>query len=288
MRPSIPLLALGLGLMLATSPRHVAAQSTQHVLHTQLLRGDDELARADDWISKLAEARARRQSLERWGVPVVLGGMAAIAGASAAVLDVKDSSRAMFGASAALAVGGMIPSILRPDPERGRWLAAGASASAAAYGAAVVLDSIDHDSCTGFCGNERPAGWLGGALMMQSVLLVPMAFVDRGPSLLELQRYRDLPEAERPKAARRLLARIDRAERKAAAISMSVGLLSSFVFAAGAAAIHDADDRRPVLVLGGLTLGIATITGLAALLKTTRLERFTAGKSPRATERILW
>lgn len=241
----------------------------------------------DLWIERLTATRARRQRVDRIGAPVLLGTAAALGLASALTPDLADETRIMFAGSALLAGGAMIPAMLARPEHRARWLAGGGSAFAVAFGVAGILET-QHLDCTGWCGNEKALGWLSGALVTQGLLLLPLAFVDRGPSLSELDAYAALPAQQRAVQAKKLLARIDRAERKAVAVSLSMSLVSTAVFGAGAAWVQDRDQQVPILALGGATLAIGTVTALVALLRPSRLERFAEGRVPMPFERILW
>lgn len=242
----------------------------------------------DLWIARMTETRERRQRMESWGAPLLLGGAALVGAAAAALPDLTDETRLVFAGSALLAVGALVPSLTSAPPQKARWLAAGGAAFLAAFGAAGVAQSLSLDDCRGWCGNERAVGWLGGALFTQGVLLFPLAFVDRGPSLKQLEDYAGLPARERAVLGRKLLARIDRAERKVAAISVALGLVSSAVFAAGAATVRDRDEQVPLLALGGATLAITAATSLTGLLRKSRLERLSLGERPSSVERVLW
>lgn len=242
----------------------------------------------DLWIARMTEMRERRQRVDSWGVPLMLGSAALLGAAAAAAPDIADETRLVFAGSALLAAGAFVPSLLSGPPNKARWLAIGGSAFATAFGAAGIVQAQSLDSCTGWCGNEKAVGWLGGALLTQGVLLLPLAFVDRGPSLTQLEQYSALPASERGVIGRKLLARIDRAERRAAAVTIAMGLVSSVVFAAGAIAVRDHDERVPLLGLGGATLATTTISTLAALLRKSRLERLALGERPNTVERVLW
>lgn len=279
----LPLLLLGSrAAAQAPLPRHATVLSIGG-------HGDvSDVPLTDLWIARMAETRARRLSLDRWGAPLLLGGAALIGAASAALPDLADETRIVFAGSALLAAGAMVPAILAAPPHKARWLAAGGAAFAAAFGAAGVAQSLSLDNCSGWCGNEKAVGWLGGALFSQAVVLFPLAFVDPGPSLEQLEAYSALPAAERAVVGRKLLARIDRAERKATAIALALGFVGTAVFAAGAVTVRDEDERVPLLALGGATLASTTISTMVGLLRKSRLERLSLGERPGSTERVLW
>jgi hypothetical protein len=181
----------------------------------------------------------------------------------------------------------IVPAALASPPNKPRWLALGGFAWATAVGTAGLLSARDLDSCHGWCGNEKAVGWLSAALL-PSALLLELAFIDRGPTLKELQAYHQLPLEVRPIAARKLLARIDRAERKTFAIQLAIDVMTAGILAAGTAVVQGHDERVVIVGFLGATLCVDAITMLASLLKPTRLEQLSLGRRPSANETVFW
>lgn len=249
-----------------------------------------QLALADRWVDSMREMRARRQRLDTWIIPTLLGSAAVVGAATALLPGLSPEARYVTGASGLLAAAAMVPAILERPPQKARWFAIGGGLFAAAFGAAGFVESFHQKNrdCTGYCFNEKSIGWLGGAFFAQGLALIPLAFTDRGPSLQELNDYRSLPANERPVAARKLLARVDRAERKAMLLMMINGMIGVGVFGAGAVFADNRAQRSTLLGFAGFTLGTNTLTLIATLLQKSRLERMSFSEPPEEVERVLW
>jgi hypothetical protein len=243
----------------------------------------------DEWVLRMTEARARREHNARWAVPLMLGGAAAL-GAAFAVLppDISDTARLLFGASALLPAALIIPAVLASPPNKSRWLALGGFLFSATFSAAGLVLAADLDDCSGWCGNEKAVGWLSAGFL-PTMLLGALAFVDRGPTLRELENYARLPPGEsRAVTGRKLIARIDRAERKALAIEAAIDLLALGILATGAAVVQDDSEQKWLLGFGGAGFGIHSITTFITLLSPTRLEKLALGRRPTTRERVFW
>jgi hypothetical protein len=242
----------------------------------------------DQWVQRMTEARAMREQKARWAVPLMLG----IAGATAAPFiflpDQNTTSQALFIASTALPIALIIPAVLASPPNKSRWLALGGFLFSAAFSGAGLALAANQDDCNGWCGNEKAVGWLSAGFL-PTMLLGALAFVDRGPTLQELQDYAHLPPGDsRVVMGRKLIARIDRAERKALAIEAAIDLMALGILATGAALVQDDSEQKWLLGFGGAGFGIHCITTFATLLSPTRLERLSMGQAPAARERVFW
>jgi hypothetical protein len=293
------LLALCLSLVAFTtlsSPSRGRAESplpaAPTVLSLSSHGADAELGVSDLWVTRMTETRLRRQRLEHWAVPSLLG-LAAAAGASTALTKgLSTEARIVAAGSAAIALGAMFPPIFSKPENRARWFAIGGGLFAMAFGASGFVDAITkrNKDCHGYCYNESWVGWAGGAFFAQGVSLLPLAFVERGPSVDELKAYKSLPAAERATAARRLIARIDRAERKAIMAQFSINMIGLALFTTGAILMKDGrrTDRAVLSGLAGFTFGTETLTHLGRLFGKTRLERLSLGEAPDEVERVFW
>lgn len=242
----------------------------------------------DEWVLRMTEARARREHNARWAVPLMLGGAAAM-GAAFAVLppDISSTSRLLFGVSALLPAALIVPAALAAPPNKSRWLALGGFLFSASFSAAGIVLATEQTGCSGWCGNERAVGWLTAGFI-PATLLLGLAFVDRGPTLQELEDYARLPPDNRAVAGRKLIARIDRAERKALAIEAAIDLLALGILATGAAVVQDGSEQKLLLGFGGAGYGIHSIFTFVTLLSPTRLEKLALGRRPEARERVFW
>jgi MFS family permease len=253
-----------------------------------------ELSLADRWIQRMAEMRERRQRIDSWLIPGLLGAAALGGAATALVPGLTTEARIVTGVSAGIAAAGMVAALLDKPEKKARWFAIAGGLFAMAYGGAGVVDSMARRNddakggCNGWCINEKSIGWLGGAFVVQGLALIPLAFTSRGPSLEELLEYKSLPAHERPVRARKLLSRIDRDERKASLLTLINGLIGVAAFGAGAAIVKDRGNRMTLLGFAGFTLGSNMLTTIPALLSKSRLERFTDGDAPEEKERVLW
>lgn len=242
----------------------------------------------DQWVLRMTEARARREDNARWAVPLMLSGATALGAMFLFFPDQTDTSRILFGVSALLPAVLIIPAMLASPPNKSRWLAAGGFLFAATFSAAGLAIAAELDDCSGWCGNEKAVGWLSAGFL-PTMLLGALAFVDRGPTLQELQNYARLPPGEsRAVTGRKLIARIDRAERKALALEAAIDLLALGILSTGAAIVRDDSERALLLGFGGATFGIHTITTFINLLSPSRLEKLSLGQAPAARERVFW
>jgi MFS family permease len=252
-----------------------------------------ELSLADRWIQRMTEMRERRQRLDSWLIPGLLGA-AALSGAASVLFPLTTEARIVTGVSAGIAAAGMVAALVDRPERKARWFAIAGGLFAAVYGFAGVVDDLGHRNddgkggCNGWCINEKSLGWIGGAFAVQGLALIPLAFASKGPSLEELREYQKLPVHERPVRARKLLARIDQDERKASLVALINGLIGVAAFGAGAAIVKDRGNRMTLLGFGGFTLGSSMLTTIPALLNKSRLERFSAGEEPLEKERVLW
>jgi MFS family permease len=252
-----------------------------------------ELSLADRWVQRMTEMRERRQRLDSWLIPGLLGA-AALGGAASVLFPLTTEARIVTGVSAGIAAAGMVAALVDRPERKARWFAIAGGLFAAAYGFAGVVDDLGRRNddgkggCNGWCINEKSLGWVGGAFAVQGLALIPLAFASKGPSLEELRQYQKLPAHERPVRARKILARIDQDERKASLVAIINGLIGVAAFGAGAAIVKDRGNRMTLLGFGGFTLGANMLTTIPALLNKSRLERFSAGEEPLEKERVLW
>jgi MFS family permease len=253
-----------------------------------------ELSLADRWILRMAEMRERRQGIDAWLIPGLLGGAALGGAATVLAPGLTTQARIVTGVSAGIAAAGMVAALLDKPEKKGRWFAIAGGLFAMAYGGAGVVDSLvrrnddGKGGCNGWCFNEKSIGWLGGAFVVQGLALMPLAFVSRGPSIRELRDYQSLSPRERPIRARKLLSRIDRDERKANLLALINGLIGVAAFGTGAALVKDRGNRMTLLGFGGFTLGSNMLTTVPALLTKSRLERFVDGEEPAEKEHVIW
>lgn len=247
-----------------------------------------ELTLADEWVTRMAEARFRRQALEGWSLPIAIGGVTAIAGFVASTIDTEVPARAVLAASTAFGAAGTLATIMSEPEGKGPWFATGWAAMLTTYGAGMIMTTARRESCDGRCFNERAGPWLGGALLAQSFLFFPMAWIDRGPTPDDYREYYKLSPDQRVYRARRMLARQDQAQRQAAVINLIGGVAASLVFGAGAALVPVRSERARLLGLGGATLSLTGLMTMIELLKPTRLEQFDLGARPGTREPILW
>jgi hypothetical protein len=269
-------------------------RATPTVLSISSHGDSGDVGLADRWIQRMTEMRVRRLSTDAWLIPGLLGGAALAGGGTAAFIDLKPEAKIITGVSAGIAAAGMLAALLDKPEKKARWFAIAGGLFAVAYGSGGIADSLARHSqdgkggCTGYCFNERSVGWLGGAFAAQGLALLPLAFVSRGPSLDELRDYKKLPAHERPVRARKMLARIDRDERKAQMLMLINGMVGMVAFGAGAGLVEDRGQRMTLLGFGGFTLGSTMLNTISILLTKSRLERYTDGEEPEVKERSLW
>ncbi len=252
---------------------------------------DAELSLADLWVARMTETRRRRQRIEHWLSPVLLGGAALLGvGTALTTPGFANSGRILSAVAGGLALATMFPPMFSKPNNRGRWFILGGALFAMAYGASGFADSLSkrNKSCEGYCYDEKSVGWLGAAFFAQGILALPMALIERGPSLEELEAYEQLPPAQRPAAARKLLARIDRDERKALMVQLVVNAVGLGIMGTGAALVRDHGQRAILLGFAGFTLGADTLGSISQLLHRTRLERLVTGDPPDRVERVQW
>lgn len=235
-----------------------------------------QLALADAWVAFETNRDQRTRSAERVAYPLLLGVEAALAGAYAVgVTDVTDASRILAGVTAGVTVGAMIPTILaRSRGARRAWFAGGAALFSVGAGATLIAAEGKGES-------DHSARWAGASIAVQGLMMLPVGFIPGFPEESDYEAYKSLPASERPAAAARLLARIDRFEQRAAAIAIGSMLASAVVLGVGAALAEDRDQAR---VCGGLTLApVLTMLTLLAprLLVRSRLDRYGFGEAPR-------
>jgi hypothetical protein len=217
--------------------------------------------------------------------------LAAGAGVVTSLLDgLSMEGRILAGTSAVIAAASMFPPIFAKPENRARWFAWGGGLFAMAFGASGFVDAIvkRNEDCTGRCFNENWIGWGGGAFFAQGATLLSLGFVERGPTVDEMKAYHQLPAHERPAAARRMLARIDRAERKAFIVQFAINMIGLGLFGAGAIVMKDRSDRAILSGFAGFSIGTETITDIARLFGKNRLERLSLGEAPNETERVFW
>lgn len=234
-----------------------------------------QLQHADAWVAFETQRDQRTRSAERVFFPLALGVEGALAAAYAVgASDVTDTSKILAGVTAGVTLAAMVPTIIaKSRGGRRAWFAAGAAAFS--LGAGATLMTAPHDS------DDKSARWAGASLAVQGLLMLPVGFIQGFPEQEDYEAYHRLSPSERPQAAAKLLARIDRFEQRAAAIAIWSMLASAVVLGVGAAVQDDGDQAR---VLGGLTL-VPVVSALALfaprLLVRTRLDRFSFGEAPR-------
>ncbi|HEY6878439.1 MAG TPA: hypothetical protein VI299_10500 [Polyangiales bacterium] len=235
-----------------------------------------QLTLADSWIAFETSRDQRTRSAERAFYPLVLGVEAALAGAYAAgVTDVTDASRILAGVTAGVTLGAMVPTLLtKSRGARRAWFAGGAALFSAGAGATLIAAQGKGES-------DHSARWAGASIAVQGLMMLPVGFIPGFPDEADYEAYRALPSSERPEAAARLLARIDRFEQRAVAIAIGSMLASAVVLGVGAGFAEDRDQAR---TCGGLTLVpvLSMLTALAPrLLVRSRLDRYGFGEAPR-------
>lgn len=230
---------------------------------------------ADAWVAFEAERDSRTRPAERVFFPLVLGVESAL-GVAYAVgsKDVPDTSRILAGTTAGLALAAALPSLLsRSRTARRAWFAAGNAVFSLGAGATIIT-AQDKDS------HNHAARWVGSAVALQGLAFLPLALIPGFPDEADYEAYRLLPESERPDAAARLLARIDRFEQRATAISLFSALSGAIVMSVGAMV---SDDREQSKTLAGLSLiPLGTIFALLAprLFVRSRIDRYLEGEKP--------
>ncbi|MET0284308.1 MAG: hypothetical protein ABW352_07550 [Polyangiales bacterium] len=250
----------------------LAATEDTRAMHAYFAQ---QLQLSDGWVEFEAKRDERTRAAERVFFPMALGIEGALAAAYAAgASDVTDSSRIIAGVTAGVTVAAMVPTILAKSRSGKRaWFAAGAAVFS--LGAGATLIAAPQDS------SDKSARWAGASLAVQGLMMLPVGFIQGFPEESEYEAYRKLPDSERPAAAAKLLARVDRFEQRAAAIALWSTLASAVVLGVGAAVTEDGDQAR---VLGGLTL-VPVVSALALfaprLLVRNRLDRFAFGEAPR-------
>jgi hypothetical protein len=250
----------------------LAASEDTRAMHAYFAQ---QLQHADGWVEFEAKRDERTRAAERVFFPMALGMEGALAAAYAAgASDVTDTSRILAGVTAGLTVAAMVPTILAKSRSGKRaWFAAGAAAFSLGAGATLIAAPE--------AGSDDSARWAGASIAVQGLLMLPVGFIPGFPEEHEYEAYRKLPASERPAAAAKLLARIDRFEQRTAAIAIWSTLASAVVLGVGAAV---SEDREQARVLGGLTLApVVSALALFAprLLVRSRLDRFAFGEAPR-------
>jgi hypothetical protein len=149
--------------------------------------GMSEAQRADLWIGQLERERAATLRSTRWGGAIVAGLVGATgAGFAAFGHDIPHAARWAMGSAAAPGALGILLACVLPEEQAGAWALTGfglASATVSASLAYPWLMSPDHD--------ERHAGmFLAAGLAVQALLIVPVAFLDRGPPTRAFSDYR--------------------------------------------------------------------------------------------------
>ena len=291
MRPLALLLSLSALLVSqSTALAESALPAAPTVLAVSSHGADADLGLSDLWVTRMTETRVRRQKLEQWGVPLLLGGGAAVGAVTAFLPGLSNEGTILAGASAVIALGTMFPPMFQKPEKRARWFAWGGGLFAMAYGASGWVDTLvkRNDKCNGWCYNENWVGWAGGAFTAQGATLLALGFIERGPTVDEMRAYQQLPAHERPAAARRILARIDRAERKAQIIQFTVNMIGMGLFAAGAILQKHRNDRAVLSGFAGFSFGTETITDIMRMFGKSRLERLSLGEAPEKIERVLW
>ncbi len=249
-----------------------AVGEEQHAMHAYYLH---QLQHADAWVAFEGKRDERTRAAERAFYPMLLGiegalGLAYAAGAT----GVTDASKVVAGVTGGLTLAAMVPTLLsKSRPGRRAWFAGGAALFAVGAGATLIAAPHKDD--------DKSARWAGASLAVQGLLMLPVGFIPGFPEASEYEAYARLPASERPAAAAKLLARVDRFEQRAAAIGLISSLASALVLGVGAALSDDRDQAR---VLGGLTMA-PVISALALfaprLLVRSRLDRFAFGEAPR-------
>jgi hypothetical protein len=235
-----------------------------------------QLAHADAWVAFEGQRDQRTRTAERVFFPMMLGIEGALAAAYAAgATDVSDASRVIAGVTAGLTLGAMVPTILaKSRAARRGWFAGGAALFSLGAAATLITAPGKNES-------DHSARWAGASVAVQGLVMLPIGFIAGFPEESDYEAYKLLPPAERPAAAARLIARVDRFEQRAAAVALWSMLASAVVLGVGAAVANDRDQAR---VLGGLTLApVLTALSVIAprLLQRSRLDRFNFGEAPR-------
>jgi hypothetical protein len=235
-----------------------------------------KLQLADSWVAFEAERDRSTRTAERVFFPLALGLEAGLGIAYAvAAEDVSQTSRIVAGVTAGLALGAMVPTILsRSRSGRRGWFAAGGTAFAFGAGATIITAPENNGS------DERSARWVGASVALQGLALLPIGLIAGFPDEADYQAYLRLPESQRPDAAARLLARIDRFEQRVTAISLWGAVAGAVVLAVGALTANERDESRTLAGLSLVPLGTIVTMFAPRLLVRGRLDRYSGGERP--------
>lgn len=249
-----------------------------------LARAEEPLpSLADRWMEHEHERQLREVRANRWFVPIFLGVNAVgAAGFGALATDVPAASRGFAVAGGVLAAAAIFPSVTAKSQSRSRmWFGLGSLASSAALGASLFFADPEprpHDE--GYGDARTGTGWLGLAIAVSSLTLMPGFLLPGRPELEDYERYRTVPLEQRDAVAARLLRRLDQADRRGALIGVLSSLAAAAVAAVGASTLRDPEERKVLLALGIPQL-VTLAVALPTLFRDTRLERFVAGDPPR-------
>lgn len=227
---------------------------------------------ADSWVAFEGERDRRTRTAEKVFFPLALGLQAALGAAYAVgAEDVSDTSRIIAGTTAGLALASMVPTILsRTRGGRRGWFSAGSALFA--FGAGATIITADSD--------DRAARWAGASVAVQGLALLPLALIPGFPDEEDYQSYLSLPESQRPAAAARLLARVDRFEQRVTAISIVSALVGAAVLATGALTSDDKEQARTLAGLSLIPLGTMLVVFAPRLFVRSRVDRYGVGDAP--------
>ena len=243
---------------------------------------DKRLERADAWVAFEQERDVRTQRGERVFFPLALAAQAGVGIAIASLAEEGTSkrSRALFGAGGGLAAAAMLPTMLASSRDARRaWFGVGSTAFALGLGAGLI--SLENDQSKRDEDPSHGAGnWLGAAVIVQALGVVPSMFIPGWPSEQDYAAYAMLPAEARPDAAARLLMQIDRYEQRVTAYLLLSNILSAGVLGAGAVVNDDKQERQTLGFWSLVPLGTALLIAVPRLFVASRNERFSLGQSP--------
>jgi hypothetical protein len=243
---------------------------------------DPRVERANAWVTFEQERDVRTQRGERLFFPLSLALQAGFGVAIASLPDdgISTRSRALLGVGGGLAAAAMLPTMLASSRDARRvWFGLGSTAFALGLGAGLI--SVENDHSKSDTDPSHGAGnWLGAAVIVQALGVLPCMFIPGWPSENDYAAYAMLPAEARPDAAARLLMQIDRYEQRVTAYLILSNILSAGVLGAGAVVNDDKQERQTLGLWSLLPLGTALLIAVPRLFVASRNERFSLGQGP--------
>lgn len=241
-----------------------------------------ELQLADSWLAKATRVKGTNQRVEQWLAPLSLAGFA-VAGSALMLAGEDDRTATRVGGSlSSLGLLAMaVPTALTEPVRRKHYAATGASLGLVGWGSTLWIASREPRPCPDdACIEPRTERFLGGSMIALGVALLGSWLLPEPPSLDELTKAQQLPDAQRVRATERLLLRFDRAQRVGSTWLMLSYLAGGAVLAGGALAGERGDDRNLLASFSALFAGEALLIAFTGLTQSNRLEQLVAGKPP--------